>query len=333
METIVEENDNELKMYERESMQKNQNSNTDEINRTLSKSSQISDSLDSKSAQNRYTSVDDSLFNVIEQYQEENEKELNKNEQLNNDKGNEKDKNEVANNGNDINVNLENGINDNAINDNNITQKPKNKINEYKIIILGDYGVGKTRLIYRYCNYKFIDDSNGDIEYPEISKKIITLDENLKVKIYIWDTAGQEQTGTLFKKYYIDSYGVLIAFDLTNKTSFANLKKWVKIIKDNCPKDIVLCFVGTKSDLVNEREVEYEKIKDFVNENLYYEVSAKSGNNVSLAFEQLIYNIVEKQNEEEGNPNKVLRGKEGRKTTDLHDFYYDKDLKKNNMCC
>ena len=71
-----------------------------------------------------------------------------------------------------------------------------------------------------------------------------------------------------------------------------------------------------------------KKIKDFVNENLYYKVSAKSWNNVSFAFEQLIYNIMEKQNEVKGNPNKVLRGKEGRKTTDLQDFYYDKDLKK-----
>ena len=204
METIVEENDNELKMYERESAQKKQNSNTDEINRTSSKSNQMNDSLDSKSVQNRYTRVEDSLFNVIEQYQEENEKELNNNEQVNNDKDNEKDKNEITKNDIDNNINTENGINGNTNNDNNITPKtPKNKINEYKIIIVGDYGVGKTSLIYRYCNYKFIDDSNGDIEYPEISKKLITLDENLKVKIYIWDTAGQEQTGTLFKKYYI----------------------------------------------------------------------------------------------------------------------------------
>ena len=66
-------------------------------------------------------------------------------------------------------------------------------------------------------------------------------------------------------------------------------------------------------------------------DNLYYEVSAKTGNNVSLAFEQITYGIIEKQKEEENNPNKVLRGKEGRKTTDLRDI--NKELDGNKKCC
>ena len=78
-----------------------------------------------------------------------------------------------------------------------------------------------------------------------------------------------------------------------------------------------------------ERAIEYETIKDFVNENLYYEVSSKTGNNVSLAFEQLAYNIVMKQAEEEGNPDKVIRGKEGRKTYDLR----MSSIKHKKKCC
>ena len=186
----------------------------------------------------------------------------------------------------------------------------KIKIKEYKIILLGDFGVGKSSL--------------NNI-------KMIQMDENLKIKLNIWDTAGQERNGNIFKQYYIDTFGALIVFDLTNKNSFNNLKKWINELKENSPKDIVYCFVGNKSDLVDERIVVYEEIKDFVQDDLYYEVSSKNGNNVSLSFEQLVYKIIEKQNEEEDNPDKVVRGLEGRKTTDLKGF--ENDMKKKKKCC
>ena len=89
-------------------------------------------------------------------------------------------------------------------------------------------------------------------------------------------------------------------------------------------------FLGNKSDLVNDREIPYEEIKEYTNDNLYYEVSAKTGNNISLAFESLAYNIQEKQIEEENNPDKVIRGIEGRKTTDLKE-YNEKHTKETNM--
>ena len=202
---------------------------------------------------------------------------------------------------------------------------------EYKIIVLGDFGVGKSSLIYRYLKNSFKKDILDTIN-PENNIKILQLDDNKKVKLNIWDTAGQEKDGLLFKKYYIDVYGALLIFDLTNKNSFDNLKKWIKILKENCPKDIVYCFIGNKSDLNEERKVPYEEAKDFANDNLYYEASSKNGNNVSLAFEQLTYGIIEKQNEEKDNPDKIIRGQEGRRTTDLRD-YNENDLKTKKKCC
>lgn len=331
METIVEEDDKELKMYERESMQTKQNISEEKKidNQNKIESLQKADNnendeyRESKVSQgiNRYTQVNESLFNAVETFQEEIEKDLNNNEE-NNNQGND----------NNENTNINNEPDDG--NKNIITPIPKReKLKEYKVIVLGDFGVGKSSLIYRYLNNKFKKDLEEGSIKSENNLKIIQIDENIRIKMNIWDTAGQEKTGKIFKKYYIDTYGALIVFDLTNKESFDNLKKWINELKTNSPKDIVYCFAANKSDLTNERKITYEEIKEFLQDNLYYEVSSKNGINVSLAFEQLAYNIVEKQNEEKNNPDKVLRGLEGRNTKDLRTFYDETDLKHKKGCC
>ena len=332
METIQEENDNELNMYERESTFNNNQNSIDE-EKTLSKEDNKSENELNNDI--RYTQLNDSLSNIIDGYQEEYNKELN----------NSNNKEETSHHNNDNNINDEedddDGTNKNKINndineENNneiVTPKPKNEtIKEYKAIILGDFGVGKTSLISKYFNKGFNKDNESQNEINQIYKKIIQIDEKITIQLNMWDTAGQEQSGNIIKKFYIDSYGALVVFDLTNKESFVNLQKWINNIKDYCPKDIVYCFVGNKSDLINERKVDYETIKDFVKDDLYYEVSSKTGSNVSLAFEQLAYNIIQKQIEEENNPEKVLRGMEGRKTTDLNSFRAPK-IRSKNLCC
>ena len=345
METIIEEDEKELKMYERESIQMKQNlklkleeDNNRESKDNNNKTNDNDSFKESKTFQvvNRYTQLDDSLLNAVEEYQEENEKELKDNNEENNNK-----ENNDNNNNNEININENNNNNinedENEDEDDNkviITKKTKKeKLKEYKIIVLGDFGVGKSDLIYRYLNNKFNKDKGEESLNSENNIKIIYTDENTKLKLDIWDTAGEEKTGKLVKKYYRDAYGVLVVFDLTNKESFDHLKNWIKDIKDNAPKDIVYCFVGNKSDLKDERKISYEEIKEFLQDNLYYEVNAKNGNNVSLAFEQLAYNIVDKQIEEEGNPDKVIRGKEGRKTMDLAKIDINEELVRKNTCC
>ena len=165
-------------------------------------------------------------------------------------------------------------------------------------------------------------------------KKKTNIDDNLVVELTISDTTEEEKLGKFTKNYYKDAYGALLVFDLTNQQSFQKLKTWMEEINTNAPRDIVLCIVGNKSDLRADRKVKFEDAKDFAKDNLYYEVSCKSGTNVSLAFEQLADGIIEKQKEEENNPNKVIRGKEGRKTADLNQINEElKSLDKRNKCC
>ena len=259
---------------------------------------------------NRYTQVEnDILFNPVEGYEEEEKKD---DEEENKDiKGNE--------NLNQLNIPT------------NISESQK-EIKKLKIILLGEKGVGKSSLIKRYVMNTFkLSDNSDDIE---IKKKILDIDDNTSAELSIYDTTNEEKLGKITKNYYRDSHGAIVVFDLTNKISFNKVKYWLKEINSNSPRDVVVCLLGNKADLTVDRNVPYEDAKEIAGDNLYYEVSSKTGNNVSLAFEQITYEIIEKQNEEADNPDKVLRGREGRKTADLNDINdINKDLLGKKKCC
>ena len=335
MEIIIEEDDKELKMYERESMQMKQNLNIseDESNKRESidnMNNSKEDFRESKTFQeaNRFTNINESFLNAIESYENKNKESLS-----NEDEEKEEENINIEKKDNDENkINNEDNINNENTTPTPTPRPKREKLKEYKIIVLGDLGVGKSSLIYRYLNNTFKNDIPEESIKSENNRKILQIDENIRIRLNIWDTARQEKTGNIFKKYYIDIYGAILVFDLTNKESFQNINKWLKELKDNSPKDIVYCFVGNKSDLIDEKKLKFEEIKELTQDNLYYEVSSKNGNNVSLAFEQLAYCIVEKQIEEENNPDKVLRGTEGRKTTDLKNFK-EEDIKPKKSCC
>jgi small GTP-binding protein len=325
METIVEEDEKDVKMYERESIQSKQNikkdnndNDNDDIKRKISVGSSHSNNSFRSQESNRFTKLNDTVLNAVETFQVEEQKDLIENMNIEDNiyGQNSKEENNI------------NEINNDEGNEIKITQTLKDKLEEYKIIILGDFGVGKSSLIFRFLNNRFKKETD-DSPKAENNRKIIQIDSNIRIIVNIWDTSDQEKGGKLQKIYYKDIYGALLVFDLTNKDSFDSLRKWLNELKDNSSEDIVYCFAGNKSDLKEERAIEYETINDFIFENLYYEVSSKTGNNVSLAFEQLAYNIIMKQAEEEGNPDKVSRGIEGRQTQDLR----MSGVKRKKTCC
>ena len=104
---------------------------------------------------------------------------------------------------------------------------------------------------------------------------------------------------------------------MADKRSFERLSYWKEELDNNAPPDVVTCILGNQSDRTADRKVEETDAQMFAEGYLYYEVSAKAGNNISMAFDALISNIIQKQKEEKKNPDKVLRGKEGRKSVGL----------------
>ena len=270
--------------------------------------SQIRDSTnDDQNNDERYTQVDNDVFNQIEGYEEKKEEEKEENAGETNP-----------------------GETQEKTNQSIISNSSKKEHKKLKIIFLGELGVGKSSIINRYVSNKFNTFNTTSIG-PDIKSKKYIVDSDLTVDLQIHDSTNEEKLGKFTKNYYLDSHGAIIVFDLTNQESFKKVKYWLDELNSNAPRDIIFCILGNKADLTADRVVKFEDAKALAEDNLYYEVSAKTGNNITLAFEQLTIGIIEKQKEEEKNPDKVLRGKEGRKTTDLNGI--NKDLKNKNKCC
>ncbi len=162
----------------------------------------------------------------------------------------------------------------------------------YKILLLGDSAVGKSCLLLRYC-----DDSFQDIHLATIGLdfrlKTLNLDNNKKIKAQIWDTAGQDRFRAITKNYYRGANGILLIFDITDRSSFEHIRNWIEQIKEEAPEQIIIYLVGNKIDNQNNRVVTNEEAKKLAEEFKlkYYETSAKNNINVDTTFLDLIKEI------------------------------------------
>lgn len=166
----------------------------------------------------------------------------------------------------------------------------------FKVILLGEVAVGKTSILSRFVEDRFTQEYKCNVGV-EFKVKSIFLDEKTGADLQIWDTCGEERYRTLTRQYYRDACGVILIFDLTNKNSFDKLSTWLEDISDNGPKETNILIIGNKSDLVDERRVNFNEAYNFASKNniQYIEVSAKTGNNVGLLFENLTKIMVKKE--------------------------------------
>jgi len=163
----------------------------------------------------------------------------------------------------------------------------------YKIVMLGDSGVGKTSLVARLTNPD--RPLNHDISATmgsEFDTQMLDTPHG-KVKAQIWDTAGQERFArVLLPTYFRKAKGVILVYDISNAKSFESLgERWMAQLQDHASSDdLAKLLVGNKSDLESAREVPREKAQQFCQEYgmEMLETSAKSGQNVLQAFEKLI---------------------------------------------
>ena len=157
----------------------------------------------------------------------------------------------------------------------------------FKIITIGDIGVGKSQLIQRYLNNLF-DENHSPTLGMEISTKTIEI-ENKKISLNIWDTMGQEMYRSVASVYYRGATGALLVFDVTRKETFHNIAKWKESLINNSAENVTVLLVGNKSDLKEKRQVIYEEALQFAEEFhfAYIETSAKDKSNVNRMFELL----------------------------------------------
>ena len=155
-----------------------------------------------------------------------------------------------------------------------------------KLAMLGNSGVGKTCIIYRFLKNEFKEISNSTRGADYAQKHVKTKDGQI-VNLDIWDTAGQEQYRSLGIHFYKDAYIVVLVYDITNKESFEDLKNvWFNDLKRNGEKYTVLAIVGNKSDMFEMEAVTEEEGRKFAEEAnaIFMLVSAKNGDNIENLF-------------------------------------------------
>jgi len=167
-----------------------------------------------------------------------------------------------------------------------------------KMLIIGDSQVGKTSILTKFTNNVFnthMAPIIGKLKHFLAFFIVIGTDyktkkihvEDKTIKLEIWDTAGQERFRCITQSFYRGCMGIMIVFDFTKIESFHNVETWLANLKQQASDNVVKVLVGNKLDL--EREVKDEEIKKLVAEHNipYFEVSAKTGENIQSTFEAM----------------------------------------------
>ena len=166
----------------------------------------------------------------------------------------------------------------------------------FKILTIGESGVGKTCILRRFVENKFLKSHLATIGIDFRTKVIRVSGKDIKLKI--WDTAGQERYHNITSQIYKGSDGIVLVYDVNDEVSFSKIKDWIEQIKSNISEgDISLVLLGNKCDIV-ERAVSQQRGQEMA-ESLqisYFETSALNGTGINEAFEGLTKEIMKKKN-------------------------------------
>ena len=164
----------------------------------------------------------------------------------------------------------------------------------FKILLIGDLGVGKSCVILRYVEGDFPGNIMSSIGV-DFKTKQIELDDH-SIKMQIWDTAGHEKFRTITTSYYKSAQAIIILYDITQKSSFEHIRNWITEIDKFGKQGVLKVIVGNKLDLENNRKISKEDAENLA---LKYgvklwEVSAKDNTNIEEMFVDTIKTLLEK---------------------------------------
>ncbi|CAM4740627.1 unnamed protein product [Rotaria magnacalcarata] len=164
----------------------------------------------------------------------------------------------------------------------------------FKIMLLGDSGVGKTCLLVRFRDDTFLSGSFIATVGIDFRNKNIVIN-NKQVKLQIYDTAGQERFRSIVHSYYRDAHALLLLYDISSIISFNHVRDWLSEIKEYAQTDVIIMLVANKVDKTNERVVTSEMGENLAKEYEipYVETSAKTGLNIEFCFKAVSQALLE----------------------------------------
>eukprot|EP01038_Epipyxis_sp_PR26KG_P012350 gene12350-16564_t len=167
-----------------------------------------------------------------------------------------------------------------------------NNMQNIKLLMLGDSAVGKSALIDRYTNNSFSPAYISTVGVDFRVKNIVVDDK--RIKLQIWDTAGQERFRSISKSYYKSANGILLVYDVTDRSSFDSIRNWIKQIQMHADSGVCKILVGNKCDCENDRKITEEEGLKLSKEYKisFCETSAKDDVNVENSFLTLVGDII-----------------------------------------
>ena len=206
----------------------------------------------------------------------------------------------------------------------------------FKLVLIGDSGVGKTNILSRYINNEFSLATQSTVGV-EFGSKIIKKNDK-SIKLQIWDTAGQERYKSITNAYYKGSKGALVVYDISRKVTFEDVDKWIGELKTNGSEDVLIMLIGNKSDLEDKREVQAEEVAKKAEQYgiAFCETSALEGKNIEHAFDSLINEITKKVEKEKTNEIKNIEESKTITLNTTEEKKIDENKKtenKKNNCC
>ena len=163
-----------------------------------------------------------------------------------------------------------------------------NNVLTFKVIVIGNSGVGKTSITNNAVKHSFFENYRSTIGM-EIFSLYLQINHKL-IKLQIWDTCGQEIYRSLISNFYRNSSMAIIVYSIDKRSSFKDIELWIKELKVNSSPDIKIMLIGNKLDLKEKREVTYEEGLKYLNDYEminFYETSAKTGENIQKIFQEI----------------------------------------------
>ncbi|KYQ94235.1 Rab GTPase [Tieghemostelium lacteum] len=161
----------------------------------------------------------------------------------------------------------------------------------YKIVLIGDSGVGKSNLLSRFTRNEFSLETKSTIGVEFATRTIQT--EGKTIKAQVWDTAGQERYRAITSAYYRGAVGALLVYDIAKQATYKSVERWLTELRENADRNIEIMLVGNKSDLRHLREVSTDEAKEFSEKHklTFIETSALDSTNVELVFQNILTQI------------------------------------------
>ena len=193
----------------------------------------------------------------------------------------------------------------------------------FKIITLGNAGVGKTSILKRFTTGMFEENSCSTVGI-EFSIKQLTLKNGKTIKLKLVDTCGQEKYKSIAKQYFKNCDAVFFVFSLNNKSSFIDIKDWINLFGENHngKKDITRILVGNKCD-IESKDIEQNLINNLEEEQniKYIETSAKNDLNINNLFQEIAENLYD------------IYDKSGLEKKPQNTIKVDENKMKKKICC